>query len=649
MRGRARNPEDFWAVRDVIAADPQGQRLRAHRPQRLGQVDAAQDDRRHLPADGGHDRRPQGRVAALIELGAGFHPDMTGRENIALNGSILGLPRKEIADVTDEIIDFSGLGDFINDPVKHYSSGMYVRLGFSVAVHMKPDVLLVDEVLAVGDEEFQRKCFDHLYALRRSGRTIIVVSHGLGQLEGLCDEIAWLEHGVMQEHGPAVDTIAAYLRKVNADESARNPMVAAVRGEDDDSVRAGDQTVRVTHGARSSTSTGNPISHAETGTTFAVRVGITAPEEIARARTSASPCSTTPGTLVTMLSNHRWGVDFGDDPGRPRRRHGPHRQPAAARAVPRAHRRVRLHRLAPARLLERRGRVRRAQPARRDRAGPGRAARRDHVRLSVMVSESNPLIRAKRRAGRVKRWIKRKVYERNIGKQYKAWLAEAAQVAPGTTTHDTTISIIVPVYNPPVAFLRECLESVVAQQARNWQLVVADDGSTKPEVADVPGGVRPAARRAMPRIVVVTKENGGISSALNAALERATGRLRRHARPRRPPRPALHRRLLPGAGGERLPGLPSTRTRTRSTPRGEHFELYCKPDFSPELLLTQMYLCHFTVFRTEAVKAVGGLRTEMDGAQDFDLALRLLPAAAARRAPAAAATTTGGRGASRPR
>ncbi len=87
------------------------------------------------------------------------------------------------------------MGDFINDPVKHYSSGMYVRLGFSVAVHMKPDVLLVDEVLAVGDEEFQRKCYDHLYALRRSGRTIVVVSHGLGLLEGLCDEIAWLERG----------------------------------------------------------------------------------------------------------------------------------------------------------------------------------------------------------------------------------------------------------------------------------------------------------------------------------------------------------------------------------------------------------------------------------------------------------------------
>ncbi len=114
--------------------------------------------------------------------------------------------------------------------MKYYSSGMYVRLGFAVAVHMKPDVLLIDEVLAVGDEEFQRKCFDHLYALRRSGRTIVVVSHGLGQLEGLCDEVAWLEHGVMQDHGQPVDVIGAYLKRVNAEEASRHPQIASYAG-----------------------------------------------------------------------------------------------------------------------------------------------------------------------------------------------------------------------------------------------------------------------------------------------------------------------------------------------------------------------------------------------------------------------------------
>lgn len=240
-----------------------------------------------------------------------------------------------------------------------------------------------------------------------------------------------------------------------------------------------------------------------------------------------------------------------------------------------------------------------------------------------MVSESHPLIRAKRRAGRVKRWIKRKVYERNIGRQYKAWLAEAAQVEPGTTTHDTTISIIVPVYNPPVRFLSECLESVVAQQAGNWQLVIANDGSTKSEVADYLAEFG-RQHEGDARIVIVTKDNGGISSALNAALEQATGEyvgMLDHD-------DLLDRRCIEAfSRALEESGFPDAvySDEDKVNARGEHFELYCKPSFSPELLLTQMYLCHFTIFRTDAIRRVGGLRTEMDGAQDFDLALRLLP------------------------
>jgi ABC-2 type transport system ATP-binding protein/lipopolysaccharide transport system ATP-binding protein len=308
VRGRARNSEDFWAVRDLTLQIPKGSVY--------GLVGHNGSGKSTLLKMMAGIYRPStgtittdGRVAALIELGAGFHPDMTGRENIALNGSILGLPRKEISAVTDEIIEFSGLGDFINDPVKHYSSGMYVRLGFSVAVHMKPDVLLVDEVLAVGDEEFQRKCFDHLYALRRSGKTIIVVSHGLGQLEGLCDEVAWLDHGVMQEHGPAVETIQSYLRRVNSEEAARNPMVTAVRAEDEEGPRAGDQSVRLT-AAEIVDAAGLPISHAETGETFQFRLGLSVPSEVLgpNVRIALQHDS---GTLVTMLSNHRWGIDFG--------------------------------------------------------------------------------------------------------------------------------------------------------------------------------------------------------------------------------------------------------------------------------------------------------------------------------------------------
>ena len=240
-----------------------------------------------------------------------------------------------------------------------------------------------------------------------------------------------------------------------------------------------------------------------------------------------------------------------------------------------------------------------------------------------MVRETNPLIRAKRRAGRVKRWLKRRIHDRNVGKQYQAWLAEAAAVPAGTTSFLTTISIIVPVYNPPVKFLRECLESVVEQQARNWQLVVADDGSTSQEVLDYLAHFEEA-HQGDQRIIVVHKENGGISSALNAALERATGRyvgMLDHD-------DLLDRRCIDTFSrvveANAFPDAVYS-DEDKVDARGQHFELYCKPDYSPELLLTQMYLCHFTIFTREQVVAVGGLRSGTDGAQDFDLALRLLP------------------------
>ena len=240
-----------------------------------------------------------------------------------------------------------------------------------------------------------------------------------------------------------------------------------------------------------------------------------------------------------------------------------------------------------------------------------------------MVPESNPLIRLKRRAGRVKRWLKRKVYERNIGRQYKAWLAEAPLVTPDSVSHATTISIIVPVYNPPVAFLRECLASVIAQRASNWQLVVVDDGSTKAEV----GGFLAEFEREHvgdERVVVVRKDNGGISSALNAALAHATGDyvgMLDHDDLLDPRCIDEFSKAL--AENDSPDAVYSDEDKVDS--RGQHFELYCKPDFSPELLLTQMYLCHFTVFRRKDMLDVGGLRSPMDGAQDFDLALRLLP------------------------
>lgn len=143
----------------------------------------------------------RGRIAALLELGAGFHPDLTGRENVYLNASVLGLSREETNASFDAILEFSGIGEFVDTQVKFYSSGMYVRLAFAIAVHTDPDILLVDEVLAVGDEQFQQKCIDKIKEFQREGRTIIIVSHALDQIESLCDRVVVMNRGRMAYDG----------------------------------------------------------------------------------------------------------------------------------------------------------------------------------------------------------------------------------------------------------------------------------------------------------------------------------------------------------------------------------------------------------------------------------------------------------------
>jgi len=156
-----------------------------------------------------------GRVSTLLELGAGFHPDFTGRENIFLNASILGLTRREIKERLDDIIAFSELGDFINNPVRTYSSGMYMRLGFAVAVHVDPEILLVDEVLAVGDIPYQEKCLNRIRELQKRGVTIVFVTHNPKQVEELCDLAIWLDRGEVRFAGPAKETVRAYAAFVN--------------------------------------------------------------------------------------------------------------------------------------------------------------------------------------------------------------------------------------------------------------------------------------------------------------------------------------------------------------------------------------------------------------------------------------------------
>ena len=164
--------------------------------------------------------RVEGRISALIELGAGFHPEISGRENVFINGIMLGLTKREIQERFDEIVDFAELREFIDAPVKTYSSGMYMRLGFAVAINVNPDVLLVDEVLAVGDEGFTHKCLDKFAEFKRSNRTILLVTHSLNLIERFCDEALWLDAGRAMSHGDPKRVVGAYLTKVEEGEEA---------------------------------------------------------------------------------------------------------------------------------------------------------------------------------------------------------------------------------------------------------------------------------------------------------------------------------------------------------------------------------------------------------------------------------------------
>ena len=239
------------------------------------------------------------------------------------------------------------------------------------------------------------------------------------------------------------------------------------------------------------------------------------------------------------------------------------------------------------------------------------------------LPESHPLIRTKRRAGRIKRRIKRMWWERLNGREYRAWLSDSLTRPAGSIENKVPIAVVVPVFNPPVRFLESCLNSVVSQTARNWQLIVSNDGSTDSTVRDFLEDF--AMRHAQdPRIVVVDGPNGGIAAACNRGLEQVStewfGWLDHDD--------VLNPRAFELFSQE-LSENPNTLViysdEDKIDGSDKHFELYCKPDYSPELLLTQMYLCHFTCFRAREVRAVGGFRSQFDGAQDFDLALRLLP------------------------
>jgi ABC-2 type transport system ATP-binding protein len=209
LRGRRARYEEFWALKGVNVTVHTGEVVAIIGENGSGKSTLLKCLARILRPDRGR-VEVSGRLSALLELGAGFHPDLSGRENVYLNAAILGLPRKEIDRRFDEIVGFAGLEKFIDMPVRNYSSGMYVRLGFAVAINVDPEVLIIDEVLAVGDASFQRRCMDKFDEFRDDGRTLVIVTHALGAIQSLCDRAYWLRYGVLEREGAPAKVAEEY-------------------------------------------------------------------------------------------------------------------------------------------------------------------------------------------------------------------------------------------------------------------------------------------------------------------------------------------------------------------------------------------------------------------------------------------------------
>jgi lipopolysaccharide transport system ATP-binding protein len=215
VRGRTSRSEPFWAIRDVSLEVEHGQVLGIIGRNGAGKSTLLKILTRITEPTSGT-ARLRGRTASLLEVGTGFHPELTGRENIYLNGSILGMKRNEIDSRFDEIVDFSEIERFLDTPVKRYSSGMYVRLAFAVAAHLDPEILIVDEVLAVGDIAFQKKCLGKMSEAAGSGRTVLLVSHNLVAVESLCSQAILLDRGRVAARGPIRSVIESYVEMVSA-------------------------------------------------------------------------------------------------------------------------------------------------------------------------------------------------------------------------------------------------------------------------------------------------------------------------------------------------------------------------------------------------------------------------------------------------
>ncbi|MCP5047786.1 MAG: ABC transporter ATP-binding protein [bacterium] len=280
MKGkRTKSGSGFWALKNIDMEIPKGKTVGFIGRNGSGKSTLLKLISRILYPDGG-EINAYGKISTLIELGSGFHPELSGRENVYINASILGFSREEVNKKFDRIVRFSGLEEFIDNPVKTYSSGMYVRLGFSVAINIDPDILLVDEVLAVGDELFQKKCIRKINELKKAGKTIVFVSHDLSSVEELCDHVYLLHNGRLMKEGKPVEVIAEYHKlligsshlQVRQEETPANEEDLNGSGGPGEKNRWGSKEVEIT-GVSFLDKENNEIEFAKTGEPFRVRIG----------------------------------------------------------------------------------------------------------------------------------------------------------------------------------------------------------------------------------------------------------------------------------------------------------------------------------------------------------------------------------------
>lgn len=296
LRGGRSRYETFWAVKGISLDIPMGSTFGIIGSNGSGKSTLLKCLAGILTPDRGR-ITTNGRIAALLELGAGFHPDLSGLENIFLNGAILGMTRKEIAAKVDAIVAFSGLADFIDSPVKTYSSGMVVRLGFAIATSVEPEILIIDEVLAVGDASFQQRCQEKIEEFREDGRTIVLVSHALGEVARLCENVAWIDGGSLRALGNGYDVVNDYIG-VSHNAQEREPQSGGNRWGSGD---ARIESVEITD------LNDRPLRTVVRGTPGKIRVRYTSKKTIAAAVTGVSITHLN-GSLLWISSNVRTPV-----------------------------------------------------------------------------------------------------------------------------------------------------------------------------------------------------------------------------------------------------------------------------------------------------------------------------------------------------